>query len=82
MQSLKKCILSLTSSYKSIINNATISKPLMLTSNIHTSLNLRIYDEIEDKDVSKQWLSYNKMVFPPQEPGEKPRPAVSITFIN
>lgn len=42
--------------------------------------NFSTSNQLAKEDKPSRWLSYNDVIYPPQEPGEEKRPAVS-TFV-
>lgn len=54
-------------------------------SNCLSSIQQRSYnwfkDDKEEEESNKGFLKYNKVVFPPQKPGEEKRPGVSLFYI-
>ncbi|XP_015126116.1 39S ribosomal protein L22, mitochondrial [Diachasma alloeum] len=78
MQSLRRCIQTLTSTCKFNVNNVTLTRTTVTpASSIHTTP-ARLYedeDHEDDYDGPKHWMEYNEKIFPPQAPGEPRRPA-------
>lgn len=78
------CIFSSRKMFSSIARNVTkfvrtqivpANNGILAAAQIHTSRTLCQGDD--DKDRSK-WARYNEKIYPPQKPGEEPRPAVSF----
>lgn len=59
--------------------NLTKTSPFFAVriSKIHCAGILNAWNRNDEID-PKKWLEYNKQIFPPQKPGEEPRPAVSL----
>lgn len=50
---------------------------------IHTTSVNNAKGKRQDDMAPKHWLTYNDVIYPPQKPGEAPRPAVSnIMYLN
>ncbi|XP_011296933.1 39S ribosomal protein L22, mitochondrial [Fopius arisanus] len=77
MQSLRRCIQTLTSTCKFNGNNVPFVRTITPASTIHTTSSRFFEEEDHERDYEgpKHWMDYNKKVYPPQEPGEPRRPA-------
>lgn len=52
----------------------------LLTPESNFSTYSNLFKKSDEKN--SKWLSYNDVVYPPQEPGEERRPAVCLMFIH
>lgn len=62
-----------------LIGNLRVLQPLISGArceNFHTTTPANAW--MSDSNGPKNWLKYNEKIYPPQAPGEEPRPAVSL----
>lgn len=70
MQCIKQCV------QRFISNNVFITNNLNCLSTIQRS-----YYGYKDESEQRNFLRFNKTIFPPQKPGEEKRPGVSLFFV-
>jgi len=63
-----------------VVGDSGLDRVVGATRAISTSVPSQFPYEYRNKP--KTWPSHNQRVFPPQEIGEKPRPAVSVAKMN
>ncbi|XP_063979663.1 large ribosomal subunit protein uL22m [Diachasmimorpha longicaudata] len=79
MQSLRRCIQTVTSACKFNVNSVSLTRTTVIPAgSIHTTPARRFLEDEDherDYDGPKHWMDYNKKIYPPQAPGEPRRPA-------
>lgn len=77
MQCFRRCLQTVLTSTS---YNKNLTKLTAPGASFHTTSlkKTAVEEEEEEKEGPPNWLTYNDKIYPPQKPGEEPRPAVSL----